>query len=212
MGERLLNLQSAGPPTNNAFIMCIGNYVVVEFGLTGNACFIFRIDELPFELSGCVNGDSTGLKSQSQVDRLLHIDASEGTWEQKFQRILAKLMSVQPGQAVTSSDASVLKAPTAFPGRIETHSGMIHMPQQSNIGKARPTLQSANNAAPPSQTALFAERDLAEFCRAHQLQIEDLRDRNGNCWVLTEDSDGYVSSKLRSWGFTYKSGKGWWRK
>jgi hypothetical protein len=37
---------------NNAFIMCIGEHVVVEFGLKGNACFIFKRDRLPFRCSG----------------------------------------------------------------------------------------------------------------------------------------------------------------
>src|SRR6516165_4982183 len=50
MAGRLLNLHSAGPPNNNAFIMCIGNFVVVEFGITGNACYIFRRDQLPLGL------------------------------------------------------------------------------------------------------------------------------------------------------------------
>jgi len=44
------------------------------------------------------------------------------------------------------------------------------------------------------------------------LRIEDLRDRNGNLWVLTDDTDEYVSSQLRSWGFAYRSGRGWWWK
>jgi EH_Signature domain len=52
MADRLLNLHSAGSPTNNAFIMCIQNYVVVEFGMIGNACFIFERDRLPFALKG----------------------------------------------------------------------------------------------------------------------------------------------------------------
>jgi hypothetical protein len=212
MEGRLLNLQSAGSRDNNAFIMCIGNYVVVEFGLTGNACFIFRREHLPFELSGCVNGDATGLKNQYHVERLLHHDATMETWERKFQRTIVKLMSVQPRQAIASADAPVFGAASSFPGRREPRSGTIHMPLQPNFGQSRPTFQATSNVTPPIQTTLFTERDLDEFCRARQLQIEDLRDQNGNLWVLTGDSDGYISSKLGSWGFTYKSGKGWWRK
>jgi hypothetical protein len=212
MEDRLLNLQSAGSRDNNAFIMCIGNYVVVEFGLTGNACFIFRRDKLPFRLSGQVNGDASGLKSPDYIERLLHIDTKDGTWERNFQKTISRLTSIQPRQAIASADRPVFGAASASLRRSEPLTGTLHMPSQPNFGQASPTLRSTSNVTPPIQTTLFAERDLDELCRAHKLQVEDLRDRNGNLWVLTGDSSGYISNKLRSWGFAYKSGKGWWCK
>jgi hypothetical protein len=56
------------------------------------------------------------------------------------------------------------------------------------------------------------EKWYPRLCDTRRLRIEDLRDRNGNLWVRTADADEYVSSQLRSWGFSFKAGKGWWRK
>lgn len=86
MGDRRLVLTGANNNSNNAFIMLIGEVVVVEFGSTGNACFVFKKNALPFELKGSVAGDSTDLK-HSSGRRLLHMDGSSH-WESKFASIL----------------------------------------------------------------------------------------------------------------------------
>lgn len=54
-------------------------------------------------------------------------------------------------------------------------------------------------------------QQLRQFCEREGLEIRDLRDRNGNLWVMTDDSNGFVNHKLRDWDFSYKPGKGWWR-
>src|SRR5207249_508168 len=95
MEGRVLGLYAAGPPENNAFIMCMGDCVVVEFGIKGNACFIFRRSQLPFALSGQVAGDSTALKDARYVERLLHIDRFGQPWEKTFEATLARLLSVR---------------------------------------------------------------------------------------------------------------------
>jgi hypothetical protein len=63
----------------------------VEFGLTGNACFVFRKDSLPFPLRGEVSGDSSGLKHHSRIHRLLHVNTAQGAWEHEFERVLGEL-------------------------------------------------------------------------------------------------------------------------
>jgi hypothetical protein len=209
MEGRLLNLQNAGSPDNNAFIMCIGNHVIVEFGLKGNACYIFRRDELPFALSGYVNGDGTGLKGQPFVDRLLHHDANMETWERKFQRTIARLMSVQPGHASSSTIRPASEIASVRPARDAAR-------VQSTIddGREPATSRYADSAILQSPAALLADRgrNLDELCRTRGLKMQDLRGQNGNLWVLTDESDAYVSKMLGSFGLTYKSGKGWWRK
>jgi len=52
---------------------------------------------------------------------------------------------------------------------------------------------------------------IEEFARTHGFQIEDFSDRNGHFWILTDDRDREVSNTLSSWGFHYRSDKGWWR-
>jgi hypothetical protein len=91
MGNRLLTLSRPGKPTNNAFVMRMGSYLVVEFGVTGNACQVFRADQLPFALAGEVAGDGTGLKHPSRSHWLPHRDSGSETWEEEFRRVLAGL-------------------------------------------------------------------------------------------------------------------------
>jgi len=203
MAGRLLNLHSAGPPNNNAFIMCIGNFVVVEFGVKGNACFIFSRDNLPFLLEGEIAGNSTALKHQSFVERLLHNDGNSGTWERKFQETLAGLMRVQPGHSptpATEPDNVVPTPSTAQPLAATTRAPAAGVSPRTNL------------APPWIRRPAFSERELSLLCDPRRLRIEDLRDRNGNLWVIADDTDDHVSSQLRSWGFAYRGGRGWWRK
>ena len=209
MAGRLLNLHSAGPADNNAFIMCIGNFVVVEFGMTGNACFIFRRDQLPFELDGDVAGNSTALKHPHFIERLLHQDGTFENWERKFQRTLVSLMYVQPRNRPIRNETP----PTPTPGFSDVRQTPYSLQPQRSISPTRvPDSSRSNDEARPAHGGAFSERELSRLCDTRRLRIEDLRDRNGNLWVLTDDTDGYVNSQLRSWGFSFKAGKGWWRK
>jgi hypothetical protein len=212
MAGRLLNLHSAGPPDNNAFIMCIANYVVVEFGMTGNACYIFKRNQLPFGLDGDIAGNSTALKHPHFVERLLHKDGTF-EWERKFQATLVSLMRMQPRSQPIRSDVPAAVSQTRAKEFNDFHRTPYSAQPQGN---SRPTPSSGwsgpRDEAPNARGEAFSERELSCLCDTRRLRIEDLRDRNGNLWVLTGDTDGYVSGQLRSWGFSFKAGKGWWRK
>jgi hypothetical protein len=182
MGGRALDLRAGGSPRNNAFIMCIGGYVVVEFGLRGNACFIFKRRDLPFDLNrSAVAGDRTELKHDSYVERLLHIDGTAGPWEYQFEQTLRKLMHVQPTAKEKLSARGVRR-------------------KESEMGPSHPGRTS------------YARSELDRFAAARELRIHDLTaQRGGNLWVLTNQSDQSVNRQLSDWGFRYKPNKGWWR-
>lgn len=91
MGDLQLTLVRGGASANNAFIMLFGSYAVVEFGMSGNACFVFDREKLPFSLHGEIAGDRTGLKHDDRRSRLLHVDTSMGKWEKEFERVLDRL-------------------------------------------------------------------------------------------------------------------------
>jgi hypothetical protein len=208
----LLNLHSAGAD-NNAFIMCIGNYVVVEFGVKGNACFIFRKDNLPFELKGEIAGNGTALKHESYVERLVHDDRNFVKWERKFQETLTSLMRVQPRVEAIRNDVPAAARSTRANGFNYVHQAPYSAQPQRTISPAQPPGPSRSRDQTPSQHEVaFSEQELSRLCDTRRLRIEDLRERNGNLWVMTGDTDAYVSDQLRSWGFSFKAGKGWWRK
>lgn len=112
MEDRHLRLVDGGGPHNNAFIMLMGKYIVVEFGSKGNACFIFDKANLPFTLEGDIAGDRMGLKHDSREHRLLHMDGSDLTWESKFRRILAQC-GVHSECASARSDSTVREPETS---------------------------------------------------------------------------------------------------
>ena len=100
MKGRLLHLYASQGASNNAFLMKIGNYMMVEFGDKGNAFFAFDCGKgLPFKLEGWVAGNATELKHPSHELRLRHADTNEGTWEQQFERHLQRLLGISSGQA-----------------------------------------------------------------------------------------------------------------
>ncbi len=204
MEGRLLNLQRGGSPNNNAFIMCIGGFVVVEFGLTGNACYVFRRDELPFKLETSVNGDGTGLKHNRNVERLLHNDTNFETWEKSFEKELRGLMSVRPDVSAGLARPAAMSASRA-PETENARKGASD-PRPAPFRPNASVLQ--NSAAPLAHLG----RTVEDLSRERNLQVEDRRGQNGNQWILTDDQDPSLNNELLSLGFEYKSGKGWWRK
>jgi hypothetical protein len=49
------------------------------------------------------------------------------------------------------------------------------------------------------------------FCQAFNLTMEDARPFNGYLWIKTHDQTSIVNQQLRAWGFTYRTGKGWFQ-
>ncbi|HBO3836821.1 TPA: hypothetical protein L4T12_001105, partial [Pseudomonas aeruginosa] len=59
-----LSQLTGGPSHNNAVVMQIGNYFFVEFSGTGNACYVYRADRVPFNPDQQVLGLNTELKQK----------------------------------------------------------------------------------------------------------------------------------------------------
>lgn len=187
MTGRLLELAAGGAPRNNAFIMCIGDYVAVEFGVSGNACYIFKRDRLPFDLGQLVvTGDRLGLKHKSCVERLPHVDTSAGPWERQFEQTIHQLTGVWPeheGKDRLVGDKTQRRSSRG----LELHPG------------------------PRAAEAAYSRAALARFCAERRLTIRDFTPKKGNLWVMTDDADESVNRQLSAWGFRYKPNKGWWR-
>jgi hypothetical protein len=122
-------------------------------------------------------------------------------------------LRVQPRTKPIRNDMPAAVPATQATGLNDIHQTPNPTQPQSRIRPAQSTGWSRpREEAPVAPGVAYSERDLSRLCDTGRLRVEDLRDRNGNLWVLTGDTDGYVSGQLRSWGFSFKAGKGWWRK
>jgi len=196
---------------NNAFIMCIGKHVIVEFGETNNACFIFKREGLPFELAGHVAGNFMALKHGSHIERLSH----SGPWEEKFRAVLAKVVGVKPEP---ENRSNVLRASAmAHAGPRPAFVPVVPQPPwfapsaQKIVDSAPKVHPEPSSAASPTPDAGFNMRDFDIFCKSHRLETEDLREKKGgNLWVLTERQGDEIAQQLSAWGFRFRVMRGWW--
>lgn len=177
---RLLDLDGT-TADNNAFVMRVGRYLLVEFGAKGNAMFVFEWDSLGKPLlDTLISGRARAsmsihrLKDRNHMVRLIHIDSSGQTWEQKFDAYLVPLIGRRPNVPPRSS-GSVQLVGTVRRARSETLS-------QDTWGL---------------------------FAHSHGLHVEDNRSRQGALWVLGVEQPNYVTDQLEAWGFKRRVPKGW---
>jgi hypothetical protein len=76
---------------DNAFIMKIGEYYFVEFSKTGNACYDYRENSLPFQMERAEYRLSDLKRKNAAVFRGIHRDTWFGNWEEEFARELENL-------------------------------------------------------------------------------------------------------------------------
>lgn len=87
MGDQALYLEGA-TSGNNAFVMKIGGLLLVEFGETGNAAYLFDAQNPPFGLRGALHLRND-LKNSRNLGNLKHVDGHE-RWERKFRRAITQ--------------------------------------------------------------------------------------------------------------------------
>lgn len=76
---------------NNAFVMRIGQLLVIEFGVTGNACYVFAASDFQTSLDKAVL-NLHQLKQRVHATRLSHMSY----WESRFDYELKKLLQSVP--------------------------------------------------------------------------------------------------------------------
>lgn len=73
-----------------------------------------------------------------------------------------------------------------------------------------PVLPAAKAALPTPRSEVFNEVNMKEITSRIGGFIEDNRAKGGALWIRATDHNPDASRVLRSWGFAYKLGKGWW--
>lgn len=188
---RLLDLENGGPAENNAFILCLGDLIVVEFGSKGNACYVYSNTQLPFELGKrqWVRAD-VELKSQSKGERFIHRDGGSSgvSWEEKLDDWLCPRLAWRPSEMPHNLTTK------------HTTNRVYQSPNQHVIRRQAAT-----------QLPLFDESEFYKFTVRNNLTVRDLRIKGGALWVITHTTDQGISKMLTDFGFKYKYGRGWWK-
>jgi hypothetical protein len=185
MGDHLLGLKRPGASANNAFIMMMGEIVAVEFGVRGNACYLYQRNTLPFQLQGEVTGDRDGLRSHSNIERLLHMDSGHETWEEKFSSVLSR-------HGISRGSKPQVKLTRAAAAT----SSQVALRSQQQGGGESPT-----------------KRQFKEFVDRYTMSWNDNTSVGGNLAVKHPYTIGAIADQLRAWGFSYsETRKFWYRK
>lgn len=187
-------LQFAGSShTNNAFIMRIGPFFMIEFGQKGRAAYLIHADNWKGDLrpNAAIELEAWRLKGMGGR-QMTHMPTD--TWSQKFCDEICPRIGWWPG-------APVPKANKPKPG--------------SAITTAKPETASSQKPA-SAYIPLFNEDPvltaLKTQLRRFDLEIEDLRKSGGCLWIRKDTSNPELTRVLLGRGFNYTEGKGWWKK
>ena len=189
--DHICSLTSPGQRGNNAFILLIGNYVVVEFGLTGNACYIYEKNKIGLNFENTYPLDLNRLKSKRIS--ICHLSHSSN-WEYNFQQMLASL-GIYPDNKLNKSSNI----------RQQTHS------IESLISEFTTNTIKTTSSALNDNENIFIKEGL-KIAHDYGLNTEDSRKKGGAFWIYLEKEQGLIADKLSKAGFKYFSGRGWWRK
>jgi len=211
---RVMHLINAQTAANNAFGMKINGLWIIEFGQTGNACFVYREKEFPgkLESGGAIRGDSGGLKvPRVAADRLLHFDRGSNRWEREFDRALGKYglqrepsrVSSPARKSVYGSAGSVSERGTGGEARSATTPPPVPSEYRRETLGASPT---------PAKARFIDLEELGVLKEVFEFEIRDNRQIGGALWVDADDSSAGLRTKLSQMGFVYKQGRGWWFK
>ena len=203
---------------NNAFVMRIGPLLVIEFGVTNNACFVFAASDFRQSLDASSLSVHV-LKQRLHSTKLSHTPG----WAYRFDQALKKKLESVP------ASKGVLKPSVGRPTRpVKTESSEWesyrnkHLADRAAVRPSPlPTVKQASVSPHVISTNINrrsmtqSEFDVIQrLCAQHNIEIEDNRLKKGALWILAPNRKGRLglSSLLDRYGFRYVEGKGFWLK
>lgn len=206
---------------NNAFVMRIGPMLVIEFGVVGNACYVFTASDFHTDLSK-PGLSILELKQREGAVRLSH----NHQWEHRFNTELTRKLRSSPGARAGDTRAAdaiadisaLLRDPSAV---TDASLGSAWNAWNQAAASARSTPAAASTgtltgAAPNSGGFWNEDFDRVQaLCVQRGIEWEDNRPKGGALWVLLPDRAMHkplVSVLERRYGFRFVQGKGFWLK
>lgn len=182
MADQALVLEGA-TSGNNAFVMKVGQLLIVEFGETGNAAYLFDSRNPPFTFRGALHLRND-LKNGRNLGSLKHLDGHE-KWEQKFRREIKEHTGIMSGSAWQSSGST-----------------------KASDGMWTTSVHPSGGVFTPSNF----EQSFRRFCAERGLRFIDQRAEGGKLVVYADAGNPKISGTLGQWGFRFDSHNGVWTK
>jgi len=214
-------------PSNNAFIMTMGDLVAVEFSGESNAFYGYSLKQtLPFDLtkpvrSGPVNGRNS-LKNDNRLLYLTHQDNILGypEWEDRFKHALQDNFGLVPGQKqrtpAPGRPAKPGPVPEVVPRSAATRAEASLSPK-SLEGRRQSSSASPTPASPAQRARLtpkaetYSDANLKQLAKRFNAKVIDNRSKGGALWLSSISNLAEAAPILKAWGFKYSKNKGWWK-
>ena len=193
---------------NNAFVMRIGPLLVIEFGVVGNACYVFAASDFQTNLDAR-SFTIHDLKQRASALRLSHMHQ----WERRFDfEIKDRLRSVLAEKGVPARDAvpSVASEPLRALSLPISTTG-----DSKNSDDVQAQHDNSNASRPVRHSLTDANFEMIQtFCVQRGILWEDNRPKQGALWVLVTDRETNIgfSALLERYGFRFSAGRGFWLK
>lgn len=184
MEGRLHYLSGQASSFNNAFLMKIGEFLVVEFGVTGNATYIFNAGDSKIDFSKR-EMNIYRLKGKNHVGRLIHMS----DWEYTFDQWLCPRIGWHPKTG---------KQPVVATVHTSAHSSASSAAKQ--FAQHHPTSRTLGDI-----------KQVFDLIKQLNIEYEDNRSKGGPFWIRTGNKNVYLNDRLSRMGFRYTANKGWWR-
>lgn len=193
--ERVLKFASP-TPTNNAFIMRMGPFYLIEFGQKGRAAYLVHADRWKEPLT-------PGATVQLAVHRLQSMGGEQMRhyplpWEKTFCNVICPRIGWWPGSP----------PPKPTVRRTESLAGRPMESKKKSASTQRGTAAGAKHETEEDPFFAALTSRLADY----GLQIDDLRRKGGCLWVRADTKDQALNRILLGAGFTHSGGNGWWKK
>lgn len=179
---------------NNAFIMKMGNLVAVEFSGMGNALYGYDVRKgIPFDPTKVLRLQTDAKNSLKQkAHSVLWEPHKDGTgpwskWEQTFETILHSDFGIEPQKNIPLSRQIARK------------------PAQITLAA------DVKNPIFPIARRPYSLDALRMLSKQIGFEVQDKSSIGGNLWAYTDAVNEDVTRVLKSWGFSHKQGKGWWK-
>lgn len=167
----------------DAFLMEIGDYIIVEFSRKPNAAYIYPKTSLPFQLNNArMSGGTDELKKgyHRGDEKIIHVP----NWQSNAARRLRALriypdVEMRRVRPTLQSRGTPLRSHSAGEGRAVP--GLADVPKGAN----------------------FTMRELHEAARKNRAVVTDSRPSGGRLWVGYGETDTPFARELRAWEFVY---------